>query len=122
MKRKKIKTYPTSINTGTNKEERKAFIQSNLLNNDWLKSLIYNYNNLVGSGLLMCDAPKLEGPYTQIPCCDILKFGGPADNSTTRGIFVVAFLYIFLTNIQILIIFYKSLMYDSFTLLNAKIY
>ena len=53
MKRKKIKMYPTSINTGTNKEERKAFIQSNLLNNDWLKSLIYNYNNLVGSGLLM---------------------------------------------------------------------
>ena len=45
--------YPTSINTRTNKEERKAFIQSNLLNNDWLKSLIYNYNNLVGSGLLM---------------------------------------------------------------------
>ena len=51
MKRKKIKIYPTSINTGTNKEERKAFIQSNLLNNDWLKSLIYN--NLVGSCLLM---------------------------------------------------------------------
>ena len=46
---------------------------------------------------------------------DTLGFGasqseGLADNSSTHGIFVVAFLYIFLTNIQILIMFYKSLM------------
>ena len=46
----------------------------------------------------------------------------PVNNLPTRGIFVVAFLYIFLTNIQILIIFYKSLMYNSFTLLLANIY
>ena len=71
---------------------------------------------------LDCDAPKSRGPYTQISCCDTLKFGGPADNSSTRGIFVVAFLYIFLTNIQILLIFDKILMYNSFTLLHAKIY
>ena len=45
--------YPTSISTGTNREERKAFIQSNLLNNDWMKFLIYYNNNLVGYGLLM---------------------------------------------------------------------
>ena len=43
------------------------------------------------------------------------KSGGQVDNSSTRGIFVVAFLYVFLANIQILIIFYKSLMYNSFT-------
>ena len=61
------------------------------------------------------DAPKPEGPYTQIPCCDTSKFRGSVDNSSTRRIFVVEFLYIFLTNIQILIIFYKSLMYNSFT-------
>ena len=34
--------------------------------------------------------------------CDATKPGGPFDNSSTRGIFVVVFLYIFLTNIQIL--------------------
>ena len=69
-----------------------------------------------------CDAPKPGGPYTQIPCCDPPKSEGLVDNSSTRGIFVVAFLYIFHTNIQILIIFYKSLMYNSFTLLHANIY
>ena len=71
---------------------------------------------------ILCDAQKPGGPYTQIPYCDTPKSKGPADNSSTNGIFVVAFLYIFLTNIQILIIFYKSLMYNSFTLLHAKIY
>ena len=61
--------------------------------------------------------------YALVICmCDATKPGGPFDNSSTRGIFVVAFLYIFLTNIQILIIFYKSLMYNSFTLLHANIY
>ena len=74
------------------------------------------------NGHYMCDAPKPGGPYTQIPCCDTPKFGGPADNSSTRRIFMVAFVYIFLTNIQIFIIFYKSLMYNSFTLLHTKIY
>ena len=69
-----------------------------------------------------CDAPKSDGPYTQIPCYDTPKSGGPADNSSTRRIFMVTFLYIFLTNIQILIIFYKSLVYYSFTLLHAKLY
>ena len=57
-----------------------------------------------------CDAPKTGGLYTQIPCCDTPKSGGPTGNSSTLEIFVVAFLYIFVTNIQILIIFYKSLM------------
>ena len=69
-----------------------------------------------------CDAPKTGGPYTQIPCYDTPKSRGPTNNSSTLGIFVVAFLYIFLTNIQMLIIFYKSLMYNSFTLLHDKIY
>ena len=62
-----------------------------------------------------CDALKPGGPYTQIPCCDTLKSEGPADNSSIHGIFMVTFLYIFLTNIQILIIFYNSLMFNSFT-------
>ena len=70
--------------------------------------------------LVWCDAPKPGDPYTQIPCCDTPKSKGSADNSSTRGIFVVAFLYIFFTHIQILIIFYKSLMYNSFTLLHKK--
>ena len=51
------------------------------------------------------DAPKPGGPYTQIPCYDTPKSESPIDNLSTRGIFMVAFLYIFLTNIQILIIF-----------------
>ena len=59
--------------------------------------------------MFVCDVPKPGGPYTQIPCCDTPK---------SRG----SFLYIFLTNIQILIIFYKSLMYNFFALLHAKIY
>ena len=70
----------------------------------------------------ICDAPKPRDPYTMIPCCDPPKSKGPIDNSLIHKIFVVAFLYIFLTNIQILIIFYKSLMYNSFTLLHANIY
>ena len=61
-----------------------------------------------------CDALNPGGPYIKIPCCDTPKSGGSTDNSSTRGIFVVIFLYIFLTNIQILIIFYKSLKYNSF--------
>ena len=69
-----------------------------------------------------CDTPKPGGPYTQIPCYATPKSGDSTDNSSTCGIFVVAFLYILLTNIQILIIFYKSLMYNSFTLLHTKIY
>ena len=71
---------------------------------------------------MLCDTPKPGGLYTMLPCCDTPKFGGPTDNLSTRGIFVVAFLYIFLANIQILIMFYKSLMYNSFTLLHVKIY
>ena len=54
---------------------------------------------------LMCDALKPKGPYTQIPCYDTPKSGSPDDSSSTPKIFMVAFLYIFLTNIQILIIF-----------------
>ena len=72
--------------------------------------------------ICLCDATKPGGPYTQIPYCDPPKFKGPVDNSLTYGIFMVAFLYIFLTNIQIVIIFYKSFMYNSFTLLHANIY
>ena len=77
---------------------------------------------LGNTSVLPCDTPKPKGPYTQIPCCDTPKSGGLADNSSTHRIFVVSFLNIFLTNIQILIIFYKTLMYNSFTLLQAKIY
>ena len=47
------------------------------------------------SGQTMCDAPKPGGPFTQIPCCDTPKSKGPANNSSTRGIFMAAFLYIF---------------------------
>ena len=67
-----------------------------------------------------CDTPKPGDSYTQIPYCDTLKSEGSLDNSSTRGIFVVVFLYIFLT--QILIIFYKNSMHNSFTLLHTKIY
>ena len=46
-------------------------------------------------GVNFCNAPKPKGPYTQIPCYDPPKFEGPFDNSSTRGIFVVTFMYIF---------------------------
>ena len=72
--------------------------------------------------ICMCDATKPGGPYTHIPYCDPPKSKGQVDNLSTCGLFVVAFLCTFLTNIQILIIFYKSLMYNSFTLLHANIY
>ena len=51
---------------------------------------------LGNTSVLPCDAPKPRGPYTQIPYCDTLKFGGLADNSSTHEIFVVSFLYTFL--------------------------
>ena len=48
--------------------------------------------------LVWCDASKPGDPYTHIPCCDTPKSRGSADNLSTRGIFVVAFLYIFFTH------------------------
>ena len=81
-----------------------------------------SYSNRRDVNWRRCDAPKPRGPYTQISCYDTPKFGSSTDYSSTYGIFVVAFLYIFLTNTPILIIFYKSLMYNSFALLHAKIY
>ena len=89
------------------------------------RRLLYQKSSLFLNTLISnfsYDTLKPGRPYTQIPYCDPPKSEGLVDKSSTYGIFVVSFLYIFLTNIQILIIFYKSLMYNSFTLLHANIY
>ena len=66
-----------------------------------------------GGGGGVCDNPSTREKPVDIGCSDIIL---------TCLIYQDPFLYNFLTNNKFHIIFHKSLMYNSFKLLHAKIY